>query len=70
MRNAECGIIKDEEIYLYETIRNLGEDGQAVKGLLLGGSFFIINYNPLFTFYSVTGIIIRYHKRLMFHVKH
>lgn len=40
MRNAEFGIIKDEEIYLYETIRNLGEDGQAVKGLSLGGRLF------------------------------
>ena len=56
---------------MYETIKNLGEDRQAVKGLSLGGEgFFIINYNPLFTFYSVTGIIIRYNKRLMFHVKH
>lgn len=40
MRNSEFGIIKDEEIYLYETIRNLGEDGQSVKGLSLGGKLF------------------------------
>lgn len=41
MRNSEFGIIKDEEIYLYEAIRNLGEDRQAVKGLPLGEAFLL-----------------------------
>lgn len=33
---------KKEEIKLYETIRNLGEDGKAIKGLSLKGKAFLL----------------------------